>query len=196
MLQKLVKIMFAALIATGFFLSFGCLGLKSASASTPFLGEIKLFSFNIVPKGYLPCNGQLLPINSNQALFSILGTSYGGDGRVNFALPDLRGRALMHSGSTWPGTQGGAEAVTLTISQLPTHSHNWASTNPAGASVPGYPAQAQTLDRRPVNIYSNTGVTQLPASPTIGGGQPHTNIQPYLALNYCIAVQGIFPSQN
>jgi microcystin-dependent protein len=164
--------------------------------STPFLGEIKIVSFNFPPKGWAFCNGQLLPINQNQALFSILGTTYGGDGRVNFGLPDLRGRTPVHVGQgIILGERGGEEAHTLIISEMPAHNHpvnassNTGSTpNPsnafwAGTAAPAYGSDSLTA-MAPQSI-SNTG-----------GSQPHLNLSPYLVLNFCIALQGIFPSQN
>ena len=167
--------------------------------STPFLSEIKIVSFNFPPKGWAECNGQLLPINQNQALFSLLGTTYGGDGRVNFALPNLRGCVPIHFGSGHTlGEKAGSTAVTVNIQQLPTHLHALqGSTAAATTDTPG----ATTLlgGSAPNDLY--TGPTNLtpmaPASVTnIGGSQPHTNLMPYLVLNFIIALQGIFPSQN
>jgi len=166
--------------------------------STPFLGEIKIISWNYPPKGWAFCNGQLLPINQNQALFSILGTTYGGDGRVNFALPDFRGRLPIHQGSGFVlGQKAGQEVHTLTISEMPAHNHlanaslvadNTNTNNPSG----NFPAND------PINPYRTTANSTFhPASITnVGGSQPHENRQPYLVLNFVIALQGIFPSQN
>ena len=165
----------------------------------PFLSEIRIMSFSFAPKGWALCNGQLLPINQNQALFSLLGTTFGGDGRVNFALPDLRGRVPVHVGSGHTlGERGGEQAHTLSVSELPAHSHSprvisntvadqqypsttthWAS----GGSFAGFHQSA------------NTGMDPGTVLPT-GGSQAHLNMQPFLTLNVCIALQGIFPSPN
>jgi len=169
----------------------------------PFLSEIRIFSFNFPPKGWAFCNGQLLPINQNQALFSLLGTMYGGNGQTNFALPNLRGRAPIHEGSGHTlGEAAGATAVTLSQQQLPTHTHflnnNMAVVDANTNATLGTPAG---------NNWANYGKTQWTTSAqnaamnpqavgNIGGSQPHTNMQPYLVLNFCIALQGIFPSQT
>ena len=168
--------------------------------SEPFLAEIKVVSFNFPPKGWALCNGQLLPINQNQALFSLLGTTYGGDGRVNFALPDFRGRSPMHKGpSLQLGQSGGEEAHTLSAAELPAHRHAaLASADFANANVPGNAAPA-AKPRGGANIYALGGpVTPLNpgAVDAAGGNQPHANMQPFLALNFVIALQGIFPSRN
>lgn len=161
----------------------------------PFLSEIRLFSFVFAPKGWALCNGQLLPINQNQALFSLLGTTFGGDGRVNFALPDLRGRVPIHVGSGHTlGERGGEQAHTLSVNELPTHAHTLrASGNGATHTVLSstrYPAVAEE------NIYAvslqNTAMAGT-MNPT-GGSQAHLNMQPFLTLSFCIALQGIFPS--
>jgi microcystin-dependent protein len=166
----------------------------------PFLGEIKLVSFNFPPKGWALCNGQLLPINQNQALFALLGTTYGGNGQTNFALPNLRGRVPVHMGDMNPlGTAAGASSVTLTQAQLPAHMHQGVqsnalatSNNPAGAMLGKKGRLGRDLYAAPSNV-SHTAAT---ASTPIGGGQPHNNMQPYLVLNAVIALQGIFPSMN
>jgi microcystin-dependent protein len=165
----------------------------------PFLSEIRLMSFVFAPKGWAPCNGQLLPINQNQALFSLLGTTFGGDGRVNFALPDLRGRAPIHVGSGHTlGERGGEQAHTLSIAELPQHVHSWsAKSTPAATNTP----DASSL------LASSTGdnawgpatnlVAMSPATiQNTGGSQAHLNMQPFLVLSFCIALQGIFPSPN
>jgi len=164
---------------------------------TPYLSEIRLFSFSFAPKGWALCDGQLLPINQNQALFSLLGTTYGGDGRVNFGLPDLRGRAPIHVGNGHLlGERGGEQAHTLSISELPQHIHVLNASQTAGdAFVPANNLLAKTPDQ----LYTAPGnLTALnPASVTnTGGSQAHLNMQPYLVLSFCIALQGIFPSQN
>jgi microcystin-dependent protein len=163
----------------------------------PFLSELRLMSFVFAPKGWALCNGQLLPINQNQALFSLLGTTFGGDGRVNFALPDLRGRVPIHVGSGHTlGERGGEQAHTLSIAELPTHTHVMNATGD-NATV-GTPAG--NLFARSTNFfYENpANLTALnPASMTnTGGSQAHLNMQPFLTLSYCIALQGIFPSPN
>lgn len=164
--------------------------------SEPFLSEIRIMSFGFAPKGWALCNGQLLPINQNQALFSLLGTTYGGDGRVNFALPDLRGNVPIHTGSGHTlGEKGGQQSHTLSIAELPTHNHN----------VQGKGANA-TTNSPPNNVLANTtavyhaATNLVPLNPgsilNTGGSQAHLNMQPYLVLSFCIALQGIFPSPN
>jgi microcystin-dependent protein len=165
--------------------------------SEPFLSEIKLVSFNFPPKGWALCNGQLLPINQNQALFALLGTRYGGNGQTNFALPNLRGRIPIHMSSAHTlGEAAGTTSVTVNIQQLPTHLHGLqASGNSAGTS-----ADPTNAFLAPVNggYQQPTNLTTLsPQSVTsVGGSQPHNNMMPYLVLNFIIALQGIFPSQN
>ncbi len=165
----------------------------------PFLSEIRLMSFNFAPKGWAMCNGQLMPINQNQALFSLLGTTYGGDGRVNFALPDFRGRTPIHVGSGHIlGERGGEQAHTLTQAEMPQHIHilQGASTN-ATTAIPGASVGLATS----VNYEQYRGATNLvqmnPGSvPPVGGSQAHLNMQPFLTITFCIALQGIFPSPN
>jgi len=162
----------------------------------PFLSEIRIMSFVYAPQGWALCNGQLLPINQNQALFSLLGTTFGGDGRVNFALPDLRGRTPIHTGSGHTlGERGGEQAHTLSIAELPTHTHVLnASASKANSPIPtdGNLAGANNLYTSPANL---TAVN--PNSVTnVGGSQAHLNMQPFLTLSFCIALQGIFPSPN
>lgn len=168
--------------------------------SEPFLGELKLVSFNFPPKGWALCNGQLLPINQNQALFSLLGTTYGGDGRQTFALPNLSGRAPAHQGSDLAlGQSGGAEAVTLNSGQLPAHTHTlMGSADIANASVPGGALPAPK-PRGGMNRYAPVGNDTVMGTSSLsstGGGQPHQNMQPYLVLMWLIALQGIFPSRT
>ena len=163
----------------------------------PFLSEIRIMSFDFAPKGWALCNGQLLPINQNQALFSLLGTTYGGDGRVNFALPDLRGNVAIHEGNGFTlGQKGGEQAHTVTVSELPAHTH-FAVGSAKAADVPA-PANNVLL-----GILNNTygPPTNLVAmSPgeigNVGGSQAHLNMMPFLTLSFCIALQGIFPSQT
>lgn len=167
----------------------------------PFLSEIRIMSFDYAPKGWATCDGQLLPINQNQALFSLLGTTYGGDGRVNFALPDLRARVPIHVGSGHTlGERAGQVAHTLSMNELPTHTHALnASTQAANSPSPTAPQG---------NVFGVTGGNQIYGPPnnlaaldpgtvtSVGGSQAHENRMPYTVLNFCIALQGIFPSQN
>ncbi|ASN83104.1 phage tail protein [Deinococcus ficus] len=165
--------------------------------SEPFLAEIRLTSFNFAPKGWAMCNGQLLPINQNQALFSLLGTAYGGNGQTNFALPDLRGRRPMHASGPYPGQMAGQELHTLNTNEVPAHNHALnASSSPGSAIGPAGNVLAATGE---VALYTDgAGSVALNSSSiqAVGGGQPHENRPPYLVLNYIIALQGIFPSRN
>ncbi|TDR46566.1 microcystin-dependent protein [Tahibacter aquaticus] len=166
----------------------------------PFLAEVRIMSFNFPPKGWAQCNGQLLPINQNQALFSLLGTTYGGDGRVNFALPDLRGRTSVYTGGSSSfvlGQRGGETAHTLTMQEMPQHNHFINATN--GAATTNVPNNTMLLASSSSGMYlTPQALTTLqPSSITnFGGSQAHNNMQPYLVLNFCIALQGIFPSQT
>ena len=164
--------------------------------ATPFLSEIKVMSFGFAPKGWALCNGQLLPINQNQALFSLLGTTYGGDGRVNFALPNLQARTPMHMGNGHTlGELGGEQSHTLQITELPAHTHTWGATNTA-ANAPN-PTSNLLGGATEYNSSATNLVGMYPGVlATVGGSQPHQNMQPFLTLNFCIALQGIFPSQN
>jgi len=164
----------------------------------PFLSEIRLMSFGFPPKGWALCDGQLLPINQNQALFSLLGTTYGGDGRVNFALPDLRGRVPIHEGSGHTlGERGGEQAHTVSISELPTHTHVFAaSSNDGTASVPASSNLARVAPANPYLAPANLVAMNAGTIANVGGSQAHLNMQPFLVLNFCIALQGIFPSQT
>jgi microcystin-dependent protein len=165
----------------------------------PFLSEIRIFSFVFAPKGWALCNGQLLPINQNQALFSLLGTTYGGNGQTNFALPDLQGRAqISFGGGHTLGERGGEQSHTLSISELPTHIH-LANARTATATTNTPSATVMLAESTPQSLY--TGATNLAAMdsreiPPVGGSQAHLNMQPFLVLNFCIALQGIFPSQT
>jgi len=166
--------------------------------SQPFLGEIKLVSFNFAPKGWALCNGQFLPINQNQALFSILGTTYGGNGQTTFALPDYRGRVPVHRGAeNKEGTAAGQEFHTVTMSEMPAHNHFAAASNLADGSNVNTPS-GNIPANSSVSPYRTTiNTTLAPNSVTnAGGSQPHENRQPFLVINFIIALQGIFPSQN
>jgi len=174
--------------------------------STPFIAELRIMAFTFPPKGWAQCNGQLLPINQNQALFSLLGTTYGGDGRVNFGLPKLQGRVPVAAGDGFDlGEAGGEYAHTLNMSEMTQHNHTMMGKNAKADTGPpandtsvaiGHSTdQAQT----PVSIFG-TGAINRTFAPNaisnVGGSQPHDNTQPYLCLNVCIALQGIFPSQT
>ena len=165
--------------------------------SEPFLSEIKLVSFNFPPKGWALCNGQLLPINQNQALFSLLGTTYGGNGQTNFALPNLRGCVPIHMGSGHTlGEKAGTTAVTVNIQQLPTHIHTLTASKDAAV---GDDAANNLFAQAGQNAYTgfaSAAAMGAAAVTNLGGSQPHNNMMPYLVLNFIIALQGIFPSQN
>jgi microcystin-dependent protein len=164
----------------------------------PFLGELRIMSFNFAPRGWALCNGQLLPINQNQALFSLLGTTFGGDGRVNFALPDLRSRTPIHVGSGHTlGERGGEQAHTLSVAELPTHTHALSATSNDAAQP--IPSGADLSRQAPANPYIGQQALgpMNPASvANVGGSQAHLNMQPFLVLTFAIALQGIFPSQT
>jgi microcystin-dependent protein len=165
--------------------------------SEPFLGEIKIVSFNFPPKGWAECNGQFLPINQNQALFSLFGTTFGGDGRTTFALPNLRGRAPMHGGAGHTlGEVGGEENHTLVSNEMPAHTHTLTAAGVQGST--GSPLGnflSSSLDL--IYITPQSLVPLNPATvANAGGSQAHQNMQPCLVLNFIVALQGIFPSQN
>lgn len=174
--------------------------------STPFIGQLMLCSFNFPPKGWAFCAGQLMAINQNQALFSLLGTTYGGNGIQTFALPDLSSRVPIHFGPGFTlGQTGGEENVTLDINELPAHGHAFSGTSSAAnVKLPvTNSALAQSTTSAGVSpgnsFYAPPGTTVALNANTVaalGGSQPHTNLQPYLVLNWCIALQGIFPSQS
>jgi microcystin-dependent protein len=164
---------------------------------TPFLGEIRIMSFDFAPNGWAMCNGSLLPINQNQALFALLGTTYGGDGQTNFALPDLRGRIPMHFGSGFnQGERAGEQGHTLSISEIPTHTHVVVGTSTeATTAIP----TGNVFANSPLQFWAAPNPLQplLPSTiTTAGGSQAHNNMSPYLVLTFCIALQGVFPSQN
>lgn len=163
----------------------------------PYVGEIRMFAGNFAPAGWMFCEGQLLPISENETLFQLIGTTYGGDGESTFALPDLRGRLPIHHGNGFTLAEtGGAEEITLTVSQIPAHSHPLlASARPADASRPDnrvFGAARPAVDRYSVQVPSVNCSPQ--AVGAVGGSQPHTNFQPYLCVSYIISLYGIFPS--
>jgi microcystin-dependent protein len=171
--------------------------------SEPFLGEIRMFAGNFAPRGWALCQGQLLPISQNTALFSLLGTYYGGNGQSTFALPDLRGRAPIHQGQGPSltlrnlGEQVGTESVTLIYNEMPAHTHIVMGVAAPGNSVSpagGYPAVSTTRDR----VYSTSAPDANPTNqlPPAGGGQPHNNLMPYLTVNFIIAMEGVFPARS
>ena len=164
--------------------------------SEPFLSEIKIVAFNFPPKGWALCNGQLLPINQNQALFALLGTTYGGNGQTNFALPNLRGRVpISFNSSHTLGEAAGSTAVTINLQQMPTHNHVFnATNNDASATGPG----DAVMSKAPSPVYgaATSLVAMAQTVSSVGGSQPHNNMMPYLVLNFIIALQGIFPSRN
>ena len=169
--------------------------------ATPYLGELRLVSFNFAPRGWALCNGQLMAINQNQALFALLGTFYGGNGTTTFALPNLQGRSPMHMGAGYVlGQMGGEAAHTLTLSELPAHLHTlYGVSDIANANAPGGALPA-AKGRGGLTQYGSPGGSEVPMAPSsvaqVGGGQPHENMPPYLVMNMVIALQGIFPSQN
>jgi microcystin-dependent protein len=169
----------------------------------PFLGQITAFGFNFPPRGWAQCDGQLLPIAQNQALFSLLGTFYGGDGRTTFGLPELRGRAALHMGAgpgltpRTIGEKSGAETNTLNVNQLPAHTHTFAPPSNSGSgdtdvATANYPAQAEED-----NYHNTSDATMGPGTTgSTGTSQSVNNMQPYQVVNFCIALQGVFPSRN
>jgi microcystin-dependent protein len=175
--------------------------------SAPFLGEIRMFGFNFPPRGWAFCSGQLLPISQNTALFAILGTTYGGNGQTTFALPNLQGSAPLHAGqgpgltNRLLGDTGGSPAVTLITTQMPLHNHalqcstNLADQQGAAGNIP-----APGVARRGQNFYASTGGTNPAMQSSLvglaGGSLPHNNLPPFLTVNFCIALQGIFPARN
>jgi microcystin-dependent protein len=172
--------------------------------SNPFLAEIRIFPFNFAPKGWAFCDGQLMPLSQNTALFSLLGTIYGGNGTSNFALPNLQGSAPMHPGQG-PGLSlhdlgetGGTQTVTLLESEIPSHPHPWTASNQDG-TVQGPATQLTAGGVGGIALY-NPPASMTPLNPNAvvpaGGGQPHNNMQPYLTLNFCIALQGVYPPRT
>lgn len=169
----------------------------------PFVGEIRIFPFNFAPAGWASCDGQLLPLSQNTALFSLLGTTYGGDGKSNFALPNLNGREAIHHGqgpglsSIALGQSGGQETVTLLASEMPTHSHavqvvaQWGDKDSPSEGLP-----AQSTIRAPAYASASTGAMAQQAVSVVGGSVPHNNMPPYLVLGFFIAMRGVFPPRS
>jgi microcystin-dependent protein len=175
-------------------------GIESAGAQggDPFIGEIRMFGGNFAPTGWAFCDGQLIPISENDALFTLIGTTYGGDGLVTFALPDLRGRVPIHQGNGFTlGQAAGVETVTLTTQQIPVHSHAFlGSLNQGGTTNPPTNVVAQ-IPGGNVYIQDSTGVAMNNQSlQPVGGSQPHENRQPFLTISFIIALDGVFPQQN
>jgi microcystin-dependent protein len=183
--------------------------------SDPFIGEIRAFGFNFAPVGWLPCNGQLLPIQQYQPLFALLGTQFGGNGSSNFGLPNLQGRLILGSSPTHPvGETAGAETVTLTVDQIPAHTHGvtlsgvTATLNGSESGADQNGPTGNALGANPdTAIYTGSAPNKAMAAGSIafsgnatcapaGGNQPHPNMPPYLSMNYCIATEGIFPSRS
>lgn len=172
--------------------------------SNPFVAEIRIYPFNFAPKGWAFCAGQILPLSQNTALFSLLGTTYGGDGKSNFALPNLNGRIAMHPGQLSGGSlydlgeEGGTEGVTLVLNQMPTHNHaQWGETI-ANANK-GTPSNLATFAKSTGGAVYQTTNSVVMAQNVVGftgGNQPHNNLMPYLTLNYCIALQGVYPPRT
>jgi microcystin-dependent protein len=169
----------------------------------PFVAEVRIFPFNFAPTGWAFCDGQILPISQNTALFSLLGTTYGGNGQSTFALPDVQGRAAMHPGqgpglSLYDlGQEGGSETVTLLQSEIPVHSHSLVASLSDGLFT--QPSAQQFAQGVGINIWDTTAPTTTLANNALtpaGGDLPHNNMQPYLTLNYCIALQGVFPPRT
>ena len=165
----------------------------------PYVGEIRMFAGNFAPAGWMFCEGQLLPISENETLFQLIGTTYGGDGESTFALPDLRGRLPVHQGNGFILAEtGGAEEITLTISQIAAHSHAMlATTNAASGTAPGNSVTVGTAATATITPYGadNPATTLSPTMvSSVGGSQPHTNFQPYLCVDFIISLYGIFPS--
>jgi len=172
--------------------------------SEPFLAEVRIVGFNFAPRGWAFCDGQILPINQNQSLYSLLGTTYGGDGRTTFALPDLRGRTPIHVGRSnggadhREGQKGGEETHTLSAAEMPQHRHAVSASRDNNTSVaPTGLSYASARERTYATFDASQAIALAPGIlRDVGGGQAHNNMQPFLALNFCIALQGLFPSRN
>ncbi len=164
----------------------------------PYVGEIRMFAGNFAPAGWLFCDGQLLPISENETLFNLIGTTYGGDGQETFALPDLRGRVPVHQGNgTTLAEAGGTETVTLTVAQSPKHAHTFVvSTNNATTANPSGNALAQTPSYTPYAAFNPSTPLNAASVTSVGGSQPHDNMQPYLCVDFIISLFGIYPSPS
>ena len=168
---------------------------------TPYMGEVKITSFNFAPKGWALANGQLLPINQNQALFSLYGTNFGGNGQTTFALPDLRGRVPIHRGTNVLGSVGGQESHTVTIPEMPQHTHitvvNTSTAPDTGGNIPG--TDKRLANSNAAQLYHSFGSLQTMNAGMIGnvgGSQAHNNMMPYSVLSFCVALIGVYPSRN
>lgn len=186
------------------FLIFGAFPQTATAGLEPFIGEMMMTGANFCPRGWTDANGQLLAVSQNQALFSLLGTTYGGDGRTTFGLPDMRGRVAIHTGqgpgltNRKQGGKGGMETHTLNVNELPSHTHNLMASN---ATATSKAPNGKVLAKAKRNVYAPSSpgsLSQLaPISiGTVGNSQPHNNMQPFLTIRYCIALQGIYPSRN
>ena len=171
--------------------------------SEPFLAEVRIVGFNFAPRGWAFCDGQILPINQNQSLYSLLGTTYGGDGRTSFALPDMRGRSPIHVGQSEGGSEhregqkSGEETHTLSAAEMPQHDHVLhASGTDANTDLPTGHVLARSVETEPYRDPTNLTNMVSGSVTNVGGGQAHENMMPYLAINFCIALQGLFPSRN
>lgn len=164
----------------------------------PYVGEIRMFAGNFAPAGWMFCEGQLLPISENETLFNLIGTTYGGDGQSTFGLPDLRGRIPIHQGNGFVlAESGGAEEITLTVNQIPAHSHPMLASTADGNLIPsGGNVTANSLNITPYINQSTDGNMNAGAVTLVGGSQPHTNFQPYLCVDFIISLFGLFPSQS
>lgn len=172
--------------------------------SQPYVGEVRLFGGNFAPAGWMFCEGQLLPISEYETLFNLIGTTYGGDGQSTFALPDMRGRLPMHFGNGYVLAEtGGAEEVTLTVNQIPSHTHPLVGMAPTGAAPQGNATHQTPVAHMPaggtIKAFATTSPNVLmnaAAVDSVGGSQPHTNMMPYVCINFIISIFGVFPSQN
>lgn len=190
-----------------FVLLFSCLTATKTFAQDGYIGEIRMVGFNFAPRGWAMCDGQLIPIQQNTALFSLLGVNYGGNGTTNFALPDLRGRAPIHAGASQGpglspvalGQMSGQESVTLTQQNLPSHTHLINATTADGTSgdpTGNIPANTKLLDKEYSNVAPNTTMNSTMVLPSTGQSFPVNNMQPYLGVYYIICTQGIYPPRN
>ncbi len=168
--------------------------------SEPFLAEIRIVGFNFAPRGWALCDGQILPINQNQSLYSLLGTTYGGNGQTSFALPDLRGRTPIHTGNGYSeGQRFGEETHTLSSAEMPQHGHTGRASAEEATEPAVTAAGSEVLATAGAPVYHDAGnLTALGSGSvsSVGGGQAHENMQPFITLNFCIALQGLFPSRN